>query len=78
MLEIQQVKCPSCGSPADADDSNCNYCFAKISRPGASESGGVVAGAMFAIVIGLFVADWYFDVGVRGWLTQTLGTFRSN
>ena len=73
MLQLQQVKCPNCGSPADIDDSNCNYCFARISPAGESGSGSVVAGVMFAFVIGIFAADWYLGMGLTQWVVELGG-----
>lgn len=73
MLEIQQVKCPSCGSPADADDSNCSYCFSRIPKSDSTGSGSVVAGTMFAFVIGLLAADWYLGMGLADWVMGLSG-----
>ena len=68
MLNIQEVKCPNCGSPAGVDDDNCNYCFARIPRLSGSSSNNLFVGVALAFGLGLFAADWYLGIGIADWV----------
>ena len=69
-MELQQVKCPNCGSPAGIDDDNCNYCFARIPRVGGSATNNLLVGIAFAFVVGVLAADWYLGTGLTEWLVN--------
>ena len=70
-MQIQQVKCPNCGSPADIDDSNCSYCFARIPNLSGSPMSNLVVGAFFAFALGLVAADWFLGMGLTNWVLET-------
>ena len=72
-MELQQVKCPNCGSPAGIDDDNCNYCFARIPRASGSNPSNLIVGIAFAFVLGVWAADWYFGMGLTEWVIESAG-----
>ena len=69
-MELRQITCPNCSSPAGVDDTTCSYCYAAIPSAGGTASTNMLAATAAAFALGLVAADWYFGFGLTQWLAN--------